>query len=337
MTQFIFRRLLLIVPLGLGVTLVAFLVTNAIPGDPVITILGDRAASSPAAVAFYRHEWGFDQPLPVRYVIYIEHLLHGDLGTSTLTRRPVLTDILDFWPATAELTVAALGFALLTGIPLGVLAAVNHGRAADHLGRLIALLGSSIPVFWLAMIALQLFYVQVHIAPGVGRLDFQLDPPPRITGLYTVDSLLEGNMPDLWSSLTHLTLPAMVLGASVMGLVSRMVRDSMLRTLNSDFVRTARSKGLAEHTVLFRHALRNALIPTATVIGLVFAQLMGGAVLTETVFAWPGLGRYVAQAALSLDFSAVISVTLVIALLFIVVNLIVDLLYGVLDPRIRYG
>lgn len=337
MTQFIVRRLLLLVPLGLGVTLVAFLVTNAIPGDPVMTLLGDKAASSPAAVAFYRHQWGFDRPLPVRYVIYLEHLSHGDLGTSTVTRRPILTDILDFWPATAELTLFAMAFALLVGIPLGVLAAVNHGHVADHLARLVALLGSSIPVFWLAMLALQLFYVQLHIAPGVGRLDFQLDPPTKITGLFTVDSLLEGNMPDLYSALTHLALPAMVLGASVMGLVSRMVRDSMLRTLNSDFVRTARSKGLSERTVLFRHALRNALIPTATVVGLVFAQLMGGAVLTETMFAWPGLGRYVASAALSLDFSAVVSVTLVIALLFIVVNLIVDLAYGVLDPRIRYS
>jgi peptide/nickel transport system permease protein len=335
---FIVRRLLLVIPLGIGVTLVAFFITNTIPADPILTLLGDKTSTeNPAAVALYRHQWGFDQPLPVRYLIYLEHVAHGDLGNSIVTRRPVMQDIRDFWPATAELAIFAIAFAIIVGVPLGVVAAVHHGRIADSLARFIALSGSSIPVFWLALVALQIFYVQLKIAPSVGRLDISLDPPQTITGLYTVDSLLTGNMVDFWNALAHLALPSMVLGANIMGLVSRMVRDSLLRTLNSDFVRTARSKGLPERRVIYVHALRNALIPTVTVVGLLFAQLMSGAVLTETTFAWPGLGRYLAKAAMGLDFSAIVSVTLLVALIFILVNLVVDIGYGFLDPRIRYS
>lgn len=338
MAGFIFRRLLLVIPLGIGVTLIAFLITNTIPADPILTLLGDKTATeNPGAVALYRHQWGFDQPLPVRYLIYIEHLAHGDLGNSIVTRRPVAQDVRDFWPATAELAMFAIAFAILVGVPLGVVAAVHHGGIADSLARFVALSGSSIPVFWLALVALQIFYVRLQIAPSVGRLDIGLDPPQTITGLYTVDSLLTGNMVDFWNALAHLALPAMVLGANVMGLVSRMVRDSLLRTLNSDFVRTARSKGLSERRIVYVHALRNALIPTVTVVGLLFAQLMSGAVLTETTFAWPGLGRYLAQAAMGLDFSAIVSVTLLVAFIFIFVNLFVDIGYGLLDPRIRFS
>ncbi len=338
MTAFIVRRILLLVPLCVGITIVTFLVTNAIPSDPVLLLLGDQTATEdPQAVAFYRHQWGFDQPLPIRYIVYIEHLAHGDMGMSTLTRRPVAQDIADAWPATAELSLFAIAFALLVGIPMGVMAAVHHGRLADHLARLIALLGSSVPVFWLAILSLQLFYSDLHISPGVGRLDFSLDPPTKITGFYTIDSLLTGNMPVFWNALSHLALPSIVLGLSIVGLIARMVRDSLLRTLNSDYVRTARSKGLSERSVIYTHALRNALIPTVTVIGLLFAGLMGGAVLTETMFAWPGLGRYAAAAATSLDFTAIVGVTLLIAFTFIIVNLIVDVIYGLLDPRIRYS
>jgi peptide/nickel transport system permease protein len=330
--------LLLVIPLGIGVTVVAFLITDTIPADPILTLLGDKTATeNPTAVAIYRHEWGFDQPLPVRYVIYLDHLVHGDLGRSVVTRRPVTQDIRDFWPATAELAIFAIAFAVLVGVPLGVLAAVHHGRLADAVARFIALSGSSIPVFWLALVAIQVFYVQLQIAPSIGRLDIDLEPPQTITGMYTVDSLLTGNVTDFFNALAHLALPAIVLGANVMGLVSRMVRDSLLRTLNSDFVRTARSKGLPERRVVYVHALRNALIPTVTVVGLLFAQLLSGAVLTETTFAWPGLGRYIAKAAMGLDFSAIVSVTLLVAFVFIVINLIVDIGYGLLDPRIRYS
>ena len=338
MTAFILRRLLLVIPLGIGVTLVAFLITDTIPADPILTLLGDKTATeNPSAVALYRHQWGFDQPLPIRYVIYLEHLAHGDMGNSIVTRRPVLQDVRDFWPATAELAIFAVAFAVLVGVPLGVIAAVHHGRLADNVARFVALSGSSIPVFWLALVAIQIFYVQLQVAPSIGRLDIDLDPPRTITGLYTVDSLLTGNWTDFGNALAHLALPAMVLGANVMGLVSRMVRDSLLRTLNSDFVRTARSKGLSERRVVYVHALRNALIPTVTVVGLVFAQLMSGAVLTETTFAWPGLGRYLAKAAMGLDFSAIVSVTLLVAFIFIAVNLVVDVGYALLDPRIRYS
>lgn len=337
MTTFIIRRALMLVPLCLGVTLVAFLVTNIIPGDPVLLLVGDQtAAQNPGVLEAYRHAWGFDQPLPIRYLTYLEHLAHGDLGTSILTGRPVLEDIKAFLPASAELTIFGITFAIIVGLPLGVLAALHRGGAADNVARLVALAGSSIPIFWLGLIAIQVFYVDLHIAPGIGRLEATLDPPRQITGMYTVDSILTGNWHTFWDALAHLWLPGVVLGANAMGLVARMIRESLLRTLNSDYVRTARSKGLSERRVIQDHALRNALAPTMTVLGILVARMLGGAVFTETIFAWPGLGRYAAVAAGSLDFSAVIGVTLLVALIFIMVNFFVDIGYGVLDPRVRY-
>lgn len=338
MTNFILRRLVLLVPLSLGVTLVAFIVTNAIPNDPVLALVGDATATqNPHSLEVYRHAWGFDQPLPIRFLTYLEHVLHGDFGTSILTLRPVSDDIRAFLPATVELSVAGLLIALLLGIPLGVLAALKHNTLADHAARLLALTGYSAPQFWLALVAIQVFYVDLRIAPSIGRLDISLDPPQHITGLYTVDSLLTGNWTDFSNALAHLALPAFVLGVTTMGLFARMVRESMLRTLNSDYVRTARSKGLPERRVIVSHALRNALIPTVTVIGLGFASLMEGAVLIETIFGWAGLGRYTASAAANLDLPAVMTVTMLSGFLFIVTNLAVDILYGVLDPRIRYS
>jgi peptide/nickel transport system permease protein len=328
----------MLVPLSLGVTLIAFLVTNTIPGDPVLALVGDRtAAQNPQALEEYRHAWGFDQPLPIRYWIYLEHLVHGDLGISIMTRLPVSFDLGYYFPATAELAILAIAFALIVGIPVGVLGAIKHGSIVDYVAQLIALLSTSIPIFWLALIAIQLFFVQLQIATSVGRLDVTLDPPQHITGLYTVDSILTGNWVVFWNALAHLVLPSMVLGVHTLALISRMVRASLLQTLSSNYVRTARSKGLSEWRVVQRHALRNALIPTVTITGLVFAQLLGGAVLTETIFAWPGLGRYAASAAANLDFNAIMGVSLLVAFIVIVANLIVDVAYAMLDPRIKYA
>ncbi len=335
MLQYIARRVILSIPLILGVTLVAFLVTNLIPGDPMVRLLGEKTAENPVAVAAYAKKWGFDQPLPMRYLVYLKNLSQGDLGQSIETERPVLEDIREFFPATVELTIGAIGLAVLLGVPLGILAAVRRDSWIDHLARFLSLIGSSVPVFWLALIAIELLFVQLRLAPAPGRLATGMEPPDRITGLYTLDSLLTLRFDVFWSALAHLALPSMVLGASVLGLVSRMVRGSLLEVLNADYVRTARAKGLTERRVIVSHALRNALIPTVTVLGIVFAQLMAGAVLTETTFAWPGLGRYAARAAIGLDFSAIMGVSLLVGSLFVAVNLLVDVSYGLLDPRIR--
>jgi peptide/nickel transport system permease protein len=335
MLRLLGRRLLLAVPSLVGVTLVAFVVTNTIPIDPILTVLGEKTAENPAAVAVYRTRWGLDQPLPVRYVVYLRNLAQGDFGMSITTRRPVAEDLREFFAATAELTLGAMAVAILIGLPLGVLAAIRKGSWVDHLARLIALLGSSVPVFWLALIALEVFFVRLGVVPGTGRLDTALSPPERITGLLTIDSLLTGNGRALQSALAHLVLPSVVLGAGITGLITRIVRGSLLEVLGADYVRTARAKGLVDRVVIIRHALRNALIPAVTVVGLAFGNLMAGAVLTETTFAWPGIGRYAARAAQGLDFPAIMGVSLIVAVVYLVVNSMVDVLYAVLDPRIR--
>lgn len=336
--MFILRRVLLVVPMCLGVTVVTFLIMNSIPGDPVLAIVGDKtAAHNPKAYAEYRHKWGFDKPMAERYVVYVSNLAHGDLGLSTKTQRPVLTDIKDALPATVELAIFGIFFGFLFGIPLGVFASLNHNRIGDHVSRGIALLGTSTPPFWLCLVMLSIFYAQLHIAPTIGRIDFLLAPPKHITGLYTVDSALTGNWPLFWNALSHLMLPSISLGLILMGLYSRLVRESMLRILNSDFIRTARAKGLSEARVIVGHALRNALIPFVTVFALDFASLLGGTVLVEVIFAWPGLGRYAAQTASSLDFNATMDVTILVGVTFILTNLVVDVVYGFLDPRIRYA
>jgi peptide/nickel transport system permease protein len=311
---------------------------NSIPGDPVLAIVGDKtAAHNPHALDEYRHKWGFDKPMPQRFLIYIDNLAHGDLGLSTKTQRPVLQDIKDALPATVELALFGITFGFLFGIPLGVFAALNHNTAGDHIARAVALLGTSTPPFWLCLVALSVFYAQLHIAPTIGRLDFILAPPPHVTGMYTVDSLLAGDWPLFWNALSHIILPSVCLGAILMGLYSRLVRESMLRILNSDYIRTARGKGLSERRVILGHALRNALIPFVTVFALDFASLLGGTVLVEVIFAWPGLGRYAAQTAASLDFNATMDVTILVGITFILTNLVVDIVYGLLDPRIRYA
>ena len=319
----------------LGVIVVAFLVAHMVPADPLAVVLSDQATKDPSIRAAYMKRWGLDRPLPEQFLVYLANVAHGDLGESFTTRRPVLRDLAQFLPATIELAGAALVVSLIFGVPLGVWAAVRHNRSADHAARLLSLVGAASPIFWTGLIALYVFYYLLRWAPGPGQVDPRQALPPAVTGFLIADSLIAGRADVFLSALAHLVLPALVLGWFIMGLIARTTRSALLEVLKADFVRTARAKGLEDRRVVGFHALRNALIPVLTVTGLAFASLLSGAVLTETVFAWPGIGRYAVTAATRLDYPAILGVTMLTAVIYITVNLIVDLLYGALDPRIR--
>jgi peptide/nickel transport system permease protein len=282
-----------------------------------------------------RREFQLDQPAPVRLASYFANLLQGNLGISYTTKRPVLESMLERFPATLELTLASLLFAFAGAIPLGVISAVKRNHPIDHIIRVLGVGGVSMPVFWSGLMLIWLFYGKLEWLPGAGRLSVYTEPPMRITGMYTVDSLVTGNWPVFVESLRYLVLPAFVLGYAYMATLARLIRSSMLEVLGQDYVRTARAKGLTDRTVVLRHALRNALIPVTTLAGLAFAALLGGAVLTETIFSWPGIGKYVVDAALYLDYPVIMGFTLLIAIVYMLVNLGVDLLYSWLNPQIQ--
>jgi peptide/nickel transport system permease protein len=333
--RLIVQRLLMMVPLMIGMTLISFLISHSVPADPVGANLGQRSMEDPAIVAAFRAQWGLDKPLPQQYLTYLANLVQGNLGTSIRTHMPVSDDLGRYLPASAELAIAATVVGTLLGIPFGVISAVRRNQWLDHLVRGVSLLGVSSPVFWLGLVALYVFYFRLGWLPGPGRLDVGMPEPPHITGMYTVDSLLARDWPALGSSLRHLVLPGLVLASVYLGLVTRMTRSSMLEVLSADYVRTARGKGLRSGSVIYRHALSNALIPTVTILGLAFGDILAGTVLTETIFSWPGIGRYAYQSAVTLDFPAIMGVSLVIAAVFITVNLATDVAYVVLDPRLR--
>lgn len=316
------------------VTVVTFTIAHAVPGDPLATVVSDRV-SDPRVIESYRRKFGLDKPITLQYVYYMKNLMRGDLGLSITTSQPVTKDLRRFLPATLELSGAALLFAISVGVPLGILAALRHNQLGDHVARGLSLIGASIPVFYLALLSLYIVSFRLELLPFGGRLEAGQTPPPNVTGMYTVDALLAGDLGLFWEAFKHLIQPALVLGAFSMGIVARMVRSSLLEVMGQDYIRTARAKGMAEFRVVSIHALRNALIPALTVMGLLTGSLLAGAVLTESTFAWPGLGRYAVQAASRLDFPAILGVTLISATIYVVVNLIVDILYGVLDPRIR--
>jgi peptide/nickel transport system permease protein len=314
-----------------------FALAHAVPGDPIETVLGERAAGDPEIRAAAERRYGFDQPVHLQYVYFLRNLARGDLGESISTRRPVMDDLRQFVPGTIELAVSAMLFAIVVGVPLGILAAINQDRWPDHLARFVALIGTSIPVFWLGLLALYVFFYRLQWLPGPGRLDTGMPIPERITGMVTVDAALRGQWDVFHSSVMHLILPSVVLGSFALGIIARMLRSSLLAALGDDYVRTARAKGLAENKVVGGHAMRNALIPTITVLGLTFAGLLAGAVLTETIFSWPGLGRLLYNAVLSRDYPVVQGGTLLIAATFSIINLLVDMLYMLVNPKIRYG
>lgn len=332
--RYLVARALGTVLMAVAVTLPAFLIVHFVPADPVQAQLGDLASADPELVRVFRERWGLDRPIWDQYAIFLNGLAHGNLGESIATRRPVLDDIRDYAPATFELATAAALLTVLVGLPLGVLAAIKRDSWIDHLARFVSLIGLSTPTFWLAFIALALFYGGLRIAPGPGQLDPGAIPPPRVTGLILVDSLLAGDLDTFRSALEHLILPASVLAASTIGIVTRTTRASMLEALQQDYVRVAHAKGLRARVVVLRHALRNALIPVLTLGGLAYAQLLSGTVLTETIFSWPGLGRYAFESAVAVDFPAILGITLVVALIYLLVNFLVDISYAIIDPRV---
>jgi peptide/nickel transport system permease protein len=322
-----------IIPVLLGVSLVVFFMVRAIPGDPAQIMLGQQATQ--AQVAQVSESMGLDKPIFVQYGLFLKDALSGDLGTSIVTGRPVTVELLERLPATFELTTFAMLVAVLVGVPVGVIAAVKQYSLLDKVTSVLALTGISMPIFWLAMILVVIFGVNLELLPFPGRLDPTIGIT-SITGLVLVDSLLTLNFAGFWDGLLHLIMPALALGTIPMAVVMRMTRSSMLEVMNEDYVRTARAKGVVPWRVVFKHALRNAMLPTITVIGLLVGLLMGGSIITETIFSWPGIGLYVYNSINARDYASVQGVVLYGALLFVLINLVVDILYAVLDPRVRY-
>jgi len=332
---YIVRRFLFAIPLIIGITLVAFIIANAIPSDPVSANLPEKSQNDPEIVAAFRREWGLDKSLPEQYFTYLGNMLQGNLGRSIKTKRPVIQDIKQFLPATIELATTSIIAGLILGVGMGIVSAVWRGRLVDYVTRVVALIGVSFPVFVLALLALSIFHAQLGWVAGPGRLDVRITKPTVVTGFLLVDSIVAGRADILGNALSHLILPSLVLGVYTSGLISRITRSSMLEVLGAEYIRTARAKGLNERVVIMKHAFSNALIPVVTVIGLSFGNLLSGAVLTETIFSWPGIGRYAFQASTSQDFPAIMGISMLIAFIYVGVNFVVDILYFFLDPRIR--
>ncbi|WP_283151181.1 ABC transporter permease subunit [Silvimonas soli] len=335
MIRFLLRRIGVVIPTFLGITLLAFSLIHLIPGDPILVMMGERHVDP----VFYREAMqrlGLDQPLYLQYWHYLVHAVHGDLGLSVRSQVPVMHEFLTLFPATVELSICAMIFALIVGLGAGIIAAVRRGTVADHGVMGVALAGYSMPIFWWGLILIMLFSVQLGWTPVSGRIDLLYDVPP-VTGLMLVDTLLAHDMDAFKSALEHLILPSIVLGTIPMAVIARMTRSSMLEVLREDYIRTARAKGLSMTRIVLVHALRNALMPVVTVIGLQVGTLLAGAVLTETIFSWPGVGSWLINAIGARDYPVVQGGILLIATLIIFVNLLVDVLYGVINPRIRHA
>ncbi len=337
MIRYLAMRLASMLVMVVLATVVIFLIASQVPADPVLAQLGDLQASDPEMVASYRAKWGLDLPLWHQYALFLKGLVQGDLGISIATHRPVLDDIVQYAPATIELATVSFLLALVVSLPLGILAAVRRDSWVDHLARFISLIGVSAPTFWLAFIMLAVFYGGLQVAPGPGRLDVIALPPPAWSGLYLIDSAITGQWDTFRDAAAHLVLPSIVLAASIVGMLTRTVRASMLEALAQDYVRVARAKGMRESAIVIRHALPNALVPVVTLGGIAYALLLTGAVMTETVFSWPGLGRYTFRSAVALDFPGILGITVVVAAVYLLVNLAVDLSYALLDPRVTRG
>ncbi|WP_371682002.1 ABC transporter permease [Microvirga sp. 17 mud 1-3] len=318
----------------LGLVAVTFFIGRIVPIDPVIAIVGDRAP--PQVYERVRNELGLDKPLIEQFVIYVKKAATGDFGNSVLTTNPVMTDIANVFPATLELATLGTIIGTIIGIPLGVLAAVRRGSWIDQIVRLLGLVGYSVPIFWLGLMGLLLFYAKLGWVAGPGRIDVTysyLYTP--VTGIVLIDTLMQGQMDAFWDAVSHVILPACLLGYFSLAYISRMTRSFMLNELAQEYVIAARVKGLSEFRVIWRHALRNAAVPLITVIALSYANLLEGSVLTETVFAWPGLGQYITNSLQNADMNAVLGGTIVIGTVFVLLNLVSDLLYRLLDPRTR--
>ena len=334
MFQFILKRIAMVIPTFIGITLLTFALIHLIPGDPIEIRMGERGLS-PEVHAQMKKQLGLDQPLYIQYVDYLQGITQGDLGNSFKNNEPVMTEFLSLFPATVELATFAILFAVIIGIPVGILAVVKRGSVFDHTVMAVSLTGYSMPIFWWGLLLMLVMSVQLDITPVSGRIgaEFWID---NVTGFMLIDSWLSGEPGAFKSAVSHLILPSVVLGTIPLAVISRMTRSSMLEVLGEDYIRTARAKGLAPLRIIIVHALRNALIPVVTVIGLIVGQLLSGAILTETIFAWPGIGKWVIEAIRARDYPVVQGAVLIIATIIIVVNLFVDLMYGVVNPRIRH-
>jgi peptide/nickel transport system permease protein len=335
MIRFALKRVALMPLLLWGIVTIAFVLSHAVSKNPIAAIVGERNLNNPEIVAAAKKRWGLDASLAEQYRIYLANLVHGDMGTSFRTKSAVLSDISTRLPATLELAIFALLIAIVGGTVLGVLAARNKDRFIDGVVRVFALAGSALPVFWVGLVFLFVFYAMLGIAPGPGRLTARVAPPPDVTGLYTVDALLAGNVPLFFDALAHLIMPAFIMSLAVLGTIIRIVRAQMIEEQGSDYVRTARAKGLSAGQVLHRHVLKNAITPAVTVVGVSVGIVIMGAVLVETIFSWNGIGTYAVESSRSLDFPAITGVCLVGGLIFLVANLITDLVYAIIDPRVR--
>jgi dipeptide transport system permease protein len=335
MLRFLVTKLVGLVPTFFGVTLLTFAMIRLIPGDPVEVMAGERGID-PERHAALMHQLGFDRPLFEQYAGYIWNVMQGDLGKSFVTRKPVLGDFLQLFPATVELAVCAMLFAVLIGLPVGVIAGTRRGRFADHSVMVLSLTGYSMPIFWWGLLLIIFFSVHLGWTPVSGRLDFAYFVVP-VTNFMLIDTLLSDQKGAFLDALHHLVLPSIVLGTIPLAVIARMTRSSMLEVLGEDYVRTARAKGLAPWRVIGLHALRNALIPVITVIGLQTGVLLAGAILTETIFSWPGIGKWLVDSISRRDYPSVQGGVLLVAIVIMLVNLSVDLLYGLINPRIRHA
>jgi len=318
----------------IGLTAITFVIGRVMPADPVLAIIGDRASQEVYDRTFL--EMGLDRPLYEQYWRYLSQLVQGDLGTSIMTAQPVMEDILRFFPATLELATIATLMGIFIGIPMGVLAAVKHGRWPDHFVRVFGLLGYSVPVFWLGLVGLLIFYAKLGWVAGPGRVDvFFDDIVTPVTGVILIDSALEGEWEIFWNAMSHLILQAAILGPFALAYIARMTRSFMLDQLNQEYVLTARVKGMSEGRVIWHHAFRNVQVQLITIIGLTYASLLEGSVLTETVFSWPGIGQYITRSLFNADMNAVLGGTIVVGVCFVGINMFSDLLYKLVDPRAR--
>ncbi len=333
MRRYAIRRSLTIIPVLLGVSVLVFSFVHLIPGDPAVTMLGERA--TPQKVAEVRARLGLDRPIHEQYLLYIGKAIRGDLGVSIVRGDPVFTDILHRFPATVELAVAAIVIAILFGIPIGIVSAVWRKSLIDSLSRVLALTGVSMPIFWLGVMLAWVFAVELHWLPTGARLDSAADYEP-MTHFVLIDAVLQRNWAMIPDALRHLVLPAVALATIPLAVIARMMRASMLEVLSRDYIRTADAKGLSRAAVVLRHGLRNALLPVLTVVGLQVGSLLAGAILTETIFSWPGIGRWVYESIESRDYPIVQGASLFIGVVVVVVNLLTDLLYAAVDPRIKY-
>ncbi len=317
-----------------GLTAITFIIGRVMPADPVLAIIGDRASQETYEMVY--KQLGLDKPLIEQYVIYLGQILQGDFGKSIMTSRDVLDDLIRFFPATLELSTVATIMGIFVGVPMGVLAAVNQGRWIDHVVRVIGLFGYSVPIFWLGMVALLIFYAKLDWFPGPGRIDVFYDGiVEHRSGIILLDSAMQGEWEIFRNAAAHLVLPASMLATFALAYIARMTRSFMLDQLNQEYVLTARVKGLSEFTVIWRHAFKNVLVQLITIIGLTYASLLEGSVLTETVFAWPGIGQYITTSLFNADMNAVIGGTVVVGICFVGINMLSDVLYRIVDPRAR--